>query len=173
MHSAGSNNRRKGRRVGGWEEGCVDWNKKQVALLAKLCAGGCVLIWPNGKLRAITLSCMWQVRKGVARRKGFASRETSWTVARAKLQQPKRDAGGGLVAMASVTLTDNQLSHVWGKRRVPPAGCKYLQDIFQIIRKYAKIAAHAFRASAERPWRQRGEMWEVLWGLRLGRQRPF
>lgn len=99
---------------------------------------------------------MWQVRRGVASRKGFATRETSCPGARAKLQQAKRVGGGGLVAMASVTLTDNQLSHVWEQLRVPPAGCSYLQDIFQIIRKYAKIAAHAFWASAERPWGKRG-----------------
>lgn len=94
---------------------------------------------------------MLQVEKGSQRVKLVAQAQ------RQSCNRQRMREGRGPVAMASVSLTDNQLSHVWEQLRAPPAGCSYLQDIFQIIRKYAKIAAHAFWASAERPWRRSGQ----------------
>lgn len=90
-------------------------------------------------------------RRQAAKKGLTTSCQGAWQSCNSQKRVREEGAGGSwadpLVAMASITLTDNQLSHVWQTRDVAlcasPAGCNYLPDIFQIIWKYAKIAAHA------------------------------
>lgn len=120
-------------------------------------AGSCVLIWPNGKLRV----CMWHVagsRWQVAGSKKKGSQRVK-LVAKAQGKVAAAGAQQGKLREASLSLLLpwHKRHFNWqpivarlanATRRVAlqfrlPRGCNYLGDIFQIIRKYAKIAAHA------------------------------